>query len=76
MNTLARYDYSKLLGRMRELGKTQEDVEKAAGMSASTLNRKLNTDRDFNQTEMKAICVFLGIDDIGAYFFTPFLKFS
>lgn len=73
---MARYDYSKLLGRMRELGKTQEDVAKAAGMSAATFNRKLNTDRDFKQTEMKAICVFLGIHDINSYFFTPYLKIS
>lgn len=61
---MAQYDYSKLLGRMRELGKTQEDVAKAAGISPSTLNQKLNTDREFRQTEMKAICAFLDIHDI------------
>ena len=71
---MAQYDYSKLLGRMRELGKTQEDVAKAAGISPSTLNQKLNTDREFRQTEMKAICAFLDIQDIDLYFFTPILK--
>ncbi len=71
---MAQYDYSKLLGRMRELGKTQEDVAKAAGISPSTLNQKLNTDREFRQTEMKAICAFLDIHDIDLYFFTPILK--
>lgn len=71
---MAQYDYSKLLGRMRELGKTQEDVAKAAGISPSTLNQKLNTAREFRQTEMKAICAFLDIHDIDLYFLTPILK--
>ena len=71
---MARYDYSRLLGRMRECGKTQEEVARAAGMSAATLNRKLNTDRDFSQTEMKDICTYLDIQDINGYFFTPILK--
>lgn len=63
------YNYSRLLGRMKECGETQESVAKAINISVSSLNQKLKNRRDFSQTEIKNICRFLKIDDIRAYFF-------
>jgi transcriptional regulator with XRE-family HTH domain len=65
------YDYSKLLGKIRECGYTQESLSQAIKMSASTLNLKLNNNASFKQSEIKKICKVLGIseDEIGIYFF-------
>jgi DNA-binding XRE family transcriptional regulator len=66
------YDYSKLLGKIRELGYTQETLAKAVRMSESTLNLKLNNKGNFKQAEIKKICMVLCIstEEIGEYFFT------
>lgn len=66
------FDYSKLLGRIRECGITQEMLAKAVGMSESTLSLKLNNKAVFTQNEIKKICVALEIEnaDILGYFFT------
>ena len=66
------FDYSKLLGRIKELGFTQETLAKQVMMSNSTLCLKLNNKAHFRQTEIAAICVVLDIapSDIGRYFFT------
>ena len=37
------FDYSKLLGRIKEYGFTQESLALAIGMSVSTLSFKLNS---------------------------------
>lgn len=63
------YDYSRLLGRIKERGETQETVAKAISINVSTLNQKLNNKRDFSQSEIKNICNFLDISDIKSYFF-------
>lgn len=63
------YDYSRLLGRIRERGETQETVAKAISVNVSTLNQKLNNRRDFSQSEIRNICSFLDISDINSYFF-------
>ena len=66
------YDYSLLLGKMKECGFTQESLGKAVGMSESTLNLKLNNKASFKQKEIRKICKVLGIPKgkIGLYFFT------
>lgn len=66
------FNYSKLLGRMRECGLTQKDVADHIGVSATTLSQKLNHKARFNADEIDAICKLLDIakEDIGAYFFT------
>lgn len=66
-----KYDYSKLLGRMKERGVTQEQLAKEIGITESTLNAKLNNKFNFKANEMDAICRVLDIpnDEIGAYFF-------
>jgi len=60
------YDYSKLLGRMREKHFTQAGLAKAIGISEATLNLRLNNANDFKQGEMLKIAP----KDIPAYFFT------
>lgn len=66
-----KYNYSKLLGRMKERGITQEGLAMEIGVNESTLNSKLNNKYGFKQNEMDAICKVLDIpnDDIGEYFF-------
>lgn len=68
---MQRYDYSKLLGRMRERGFTQSSLAKHVGVSECTLNLSLNNNRDFKQEEMLNACKALGIPirEIPVYFF-------
>lgn len=66
---MIQYDYSKLLGRMREKGFTQAVLAKSLGINAATLNRKLKNCTDFNQTEMRKIAQILDINSIEEYFF-------
>ena len=67
-----KYDYSKLLGRMREYHHTQETLAKAIGINESTLNSKLKNKTYFKQDEIVKICKLLDISvpEIGAYFYT------
>lgn len=65
------YDYSKLLGRMREKGYTQIDVCKKMNVSETTLNLTLGNKRAFRQTEISKLCEILEIalEDVAIYFF-------
>ena len=65
------YDYSKLLGRIKELGYTQETLAKEIGKNKSTLNSKLKGRFPFSADEIDAICRALDIpnEEVGAYFF-------
>mgnify|MGYP003397990714 FL=1 len=67
-----KYNYSKLLGRIRERGLTQEQLAKAIGKNKSTVSAKVNNQFSFTQEEMDAICKVLDIpnEEIGAYFFS------
>lgn len=66
------YNYNKLMGRMKELGYTQESLSKAVGICETTLNLSLNNKRNFKQNEMVKICEFLHIPKsrLAEYFFT------
>lgn len=66
------YDYSKLLGRMRELNITQSLLGKSVGLSEASLNAKLGNKVNFKQSEITRICNTLCIEanDIPVYFFT------
>ena len=66
------FNYSKLLGRVREFGLTQKDVAAQIGVNATTLSLKLNNKARFTASEIDAICKLLDIakEEIGAYFFT------
>lgn len=67
------FDYSKLLGRIREYGYTQETLAKEIGVTESSMSLKLNNKAPFKQIEIRLICKILRIADreIGAYFFVP-----
>ena len=64
-----KFDYSKLLGLMRERGARQEDLAKAIGISTSTLNRKLKGHAYFTQAEIAGAKAFLEIESADPYFF-------
>ncbi len=65
------YNYSKLLGKIREQGFTQDQLAKQIPMDRSTLSLKLNNKRSFRMKEIERICTILSIplDSIGEYFF-------
>jgi len=65
------YDYSKLLAKLKEFGKTQADLASAIHITEAALNRKLKSKTQFKQTEMIDALTFLGepIDLIEMYFF-------
>lgn len=65
------YDYSKLLGLMRERGFTQEKLAKTIGISECSMNFSLNNKRNFRQDEISKISGALGIPvgEIEDYFF-------
>ena len=74
MNTTEKeyvFDYSKLLGAMREKGLTQEELARKINMSPSTLNIKLKNKGFFNVREMIRILYVLNIniEHINSYFF-------
>lgn len=65
------YNYSRLLGKMREKGLTQVNLGKIIGLSETSLNFSLNNKRDFRQDEMLKICEVLDIpiEEVDTYFF-------
>lgn len=65
------FDYSKLLGKIKEVCKTQEKFAKEMGISRTTLSIKLNNKQDFDASEINRACNILGIrnTDIPFYFF-------
>ena len=66
-----KFNYSKLLGRMRECGFTQEQLAKAIGINKATLSAKLNNRFSFTQDEILSICKLLNIHicEIGEFFY-------
>jgi transcriptional regulator with XRE-family HTH domain len=66
------FDYSKLLGRIKEFGYTQESLAKEIGITVASMSLKLNNKANFKQREIRSICKVLKIPcgEIGIYFFT------
>ncbi|WP_407382834.1 DUF739 family protein [Ruminococcus sp.] len=66
-----KYDYSKLLGLIKERKLRQEDLAREIDMNPATLNLKLNNKSEFNQSQMSRICIVLGISltSVPDYFF-------
>lgn len=64
-------NYSKLLGRIKECGLTQEQLAQAIDKNKSTVSAKINGQFSFTQKEIGDICRVLDIsnDEIGEYFF-------
>ena len=65
------FDYSKLLGRIKEFGYTQEGLADEIGIAKGTMSLKLNNKAFFTQPEMKKIQKVLRIpqEEMGVYFF-------
>ena len=66
------YDYSKLLGKIKEKGLTQENLAKKIGITPGSMSEKLNNKAYFKQKEIFMIIQILGISisEVGEYFFT------
>jgi transcriptional regulator with XRE-family HTH domain len=66
------YNYSKLLGRLKEKGITQEQLAKLIDKTETTVSLKLNCRAYFTQKEIDIICEALDLPDaeIKDYFFT------
>lgn len=65
------YNYSKLLGAIREKGFTQDQIARILGISGTSLTAKLKNKSQFKQDEMREILTVLGlpIDAVSSYFF-------
>ena len=66
------YDYSKLIGRIRDMFGKQEAFAKALGISPRSLSLKLNNERYFKPNEISRAVELLSLllTDIPEYFFT------
>jgi len=66
------FDYSKLLGRIKEKGFTQETLAKLIGITPGSMSEKLNNKANFKQKEIFLIRQILDISigEVGEYFFT------
>jgi transcriptional regulator with XRE-family HTH domain len=66
-----KFNYSKLLGKIKECGLTQEKLAEAIDKDKSTLNAKLNGKSAFTTNEIDDMCRVLDIDnsEIVPYFF-------
>ena len=73
---MARYNYSKLTGKIVEVYKTKENFANAMGISATSLSKKLNNKCPFKQDEVsKAINLLdLSGENIMPYFFAVDVK--
>lgn len=69
---MSRYDYSKLLGRIKEFGYTQQSIAHAIGIHPSTFSQKIHGRVSFTQKEISSLCSSLSITNlaISDYFFT------
>ncbi len=65
------FNYSKLKGRIKEKGFTQEDIANNLGINKSTISLRLNNQSLFVQDEINKIIKLLEIpgEEIKEYFF-------
>ena len=65
------FDYSKLLGRIKEIAGTQGIFAEMIGLSERTVSLKLNNERDWTQDDIEKTCEVLRIKrkEIPKYFF-------
>jgi plasmid maintenance system antidote protein VapI len=68
---IMKYNYSKLLGRMKEFKVTQAKLAEIIDRDNSTVSSRLNNKSVFTIAEIDKICKALDIakEDIGNYFF-------
>ncbi len=65
------FNYDSLLGKIKEVCKTQDAFADKMGISRTALNLRLNNKADFKAKEMKKACEVLkiSVSDIPIYFF-------
>ena len=61
--------YSKIKGRMAELGMSQRAVAKELGLSIRSYNLKINGKRPFTIPEAEKLIVVLSLENPAEYFF-------
>jgi len=66
------YDYSKLLGKITEVFRTQRNFSQAIGLSEHSVSMKLCGKVEWKQGEISKACEALKLEckDISQYFFT------
>ena len=66
------FDYSRLLGKIKEKCDTQYEFARQMGMSRTSLSKRLNNLINFTSDEILRACKILDINDtdIPLYFFT------
>ena len=66
------FDYSRLLGKIKEKCNTQNEFARQMKMSRTSLSKRLNNLIDFTSDEILRACRILDISDIDIplYFFT------
>ncbi|WP_292018432.1 DUF739 family protein [Megasphaera sp. UBA4382] len=67
-----KYNYSKLIGRLAEMGITRDEFASKIGVSRTALYNKMQSETEFTQDEIKKSVDVLNIpwNDISLYFFT------
>ena len=70
------FDYSKIKGKIRELGLTQSDYAKYIGITEQTLNLRFKNKRPFTQPEIAMTMRLFNepIENVRIYFFTQKVK--
>ncbi len=71
MNPKREYNYSKLLGKIKEVLGCNSNLALKLKISERTMSLKLTSKVDFKQEEITSICDILGINynEVGTYFF-------
>lgn len=66
------FDYSKLIGKIKEKYSKRSDFAKLIPLSANSLSKKLNNKVQFTSEEIYRMIEILGLDinDIYCYFYT------
>lgn len=66
------FDYSKLIGKIKEKYPKRSDFAKLIPLSANSLSKKLNNKVQFTSEEIYSMIEILGLDinDIYCYFYT------
>ena len=72
MKKLVKFDYSKLLGKIKEKGLIQAEFAQMIGISPTTFSLVISGDAYLRQPTIDKACDVLGINrkEIPAYFFT------
>lgn len=69
-------DTLKLKALIVEHGYTQKDVAKMLGLSAQSLNKKINNKTEFKASEISRLCAVFGIENGTTIFFANRVDFS